>query len=249
MTSMSAPHDARVYLRYEVPRTRPDWTLPEEPVPESKPHDLTIDLLKAILLAWIARTGRRAEVARNLAVRWDEAHPNRGMDPDLCLIEPPTPEGDELESLSTWEPGHTAPRLAIEIVSSKAQKDYAQSPEKCAAAGIEELWIFDAKLRGPRRGGGPQRIQIWRRRAEGAEGACEFDQVYAGDGPAWSELTRAWLFAVNEGQRLRLAEDREGTRWWATAEEAERAAKEAERAAKDAALARVAELEAQLAKR
>ena len=122
---MSAPPEARVYLRYEVPRTRPDWTLPEEPVPESKPHDLTIDLLKAILLAWIARTGRRAEIARNLAVRWDQAHPNRGMDPDLCLIEPPTPEGDDLESLATWEPGHAPPRLAIEVVSSKAAKDYA----------------------------------------------------------------------------------------------------------------------------
>ncbi len=260
MTSMSAPPEARVYLRYEVPRTRPDWTLPEEPVPESQPHDQTIDLLKALLLAWVGRTGRSAQVARNLAVRWDEAHPNVGMDPDLCVIEPRTPEGDELESLRTWQAGHAAPRLAVEVVSSNAHKDYEQSPAKCAAAGVEELWIFDAKLRGPRGNGGPHRLQIWRRRDDGDR---EFERVHAGEGPAWSPLAAAWLFAVGEGDRLRLAEDREGTRWWPTAEEAERlarkaaraaeqvarAAEQAERLAKEAALARVAELESQLGKR
>ncbi|MCU0686554.1 MAG: hypothetical protein MUF34_30625, partial [Polyangiaceae bacterium] len=39
------------------------------------------------------------------------------------------------------------------------------------------------------------------------------------------------------GKRLRLSDDRAGTRLWPTAEEAERAAKEAERAAKERALA------------
>ncbi|MBI2391782.1 MAG: Uma2 family endonuclease [Deltaproteobacteria bacterium] len=253
---MSAPPAARVVLRYEVPRTRPDWTLPSsaegacvgtsEPVPESQPHDQTVDLLKALLLHWVERTGRSSQVARNLAVRWDASQPNVGFDPDLCLIEPRTPEGDELESLCTWRPGHTPPRLAVEIVSSKAKKDYAQSPDKCAAAGVEELWVFDAKLVGPRSGGGPHRIQVWRRRAQGNG---EFERVYAGEGPAWSELTSAWLFAVDEGRRLRPAEDREGDRWWMTAKEAALAAEARERAAKEAALARIADLEAQLAKR
>ncbi|MBI2391859.1 MAG: Uma2 family endonuclease [Deltaproteobacteria bacterium] len=218
-------------------------------MPESQPHDQTIDLLKAILLAWVARTGRSAQVARNLAVRWEEREPNVGVDPDLCVIEPRTPEGDELESLCTWKRGHVAPRLAIEVVSSKPRKDYATAPEKCAAAGVEELWVFDPKLVGPRSGGGPNRIQIWRREDDG------FRRIYAGEGPAWSPLLSAWAVAVHEGQRLRVADDREGTQWWLTAEEreraakeAERAAREAERAAKEAALARVAELEAQLGK-
>ena len=244
MTSMS-----RVVIQYEIPRTRPDWTLPEEPVPESQPHDQTIDLLKAILLAWVARSGRSAQVARNLAVRWEAREPNVGVDPDLCVIEPKTPEGNELESLCTWRPGHTPPRLAIEVVSSKPRKDYAETPEKCAAAGVEELWVFDPKLAGPKTTGGPFRIQIWRREEHG------FRRIHAGDGPAWSPALGAWLFAVNEGQRLRIASDREASDWWLTSEEQERAAKEVERAAKEAALAdreaalaRIAELEARMAK-
>lgn len=233
MTSMS--DSARVVIQYEIPRTRPDWTLPEEPVPESQPHDQTIDLLKAILLAWVARTGRSAQVARNLAVRWEPSEPNVGVDPDICVIEPRTPEGDELESLCTWKPGHAPPRLAIEVVSGKPRKDYAIAPEKCAAAGIEELWVFDPKLAGPKSAGGPFRIQVWRRDGAG------FRRAYAGEGPTFSPALGAWLFAVNEGQRLRIAEDREGTAWWLTSEEQERTAKEA-------ALARIAELEARLAK-
>lgn len=234
MTSMARSPDGRsVSIRYEIPRTRPDWTLPEEPVPESQPHDQTLDLLKALLLAWVERTGRNALVARNLAVRWEPSQPNIGVDPDLCLVEPRTPEGDELESLCTWKPGHTAPRLAVEVVSSKPRKDYATAPEKCAAAGIEELWVFDPKLVGPRSGGGPHRLQLWRREDDG------FRRLYAGEGPVYSPALSAWVFAVNEGQRVRIADDREGTQWWMTREEAERAAK-------DAALARIRELEEEL---
>jgi hypothetical protein len=59
-----------------------------------------------------------------------------------------------------------------------------------------------------------------------------------------------------QGRKLRIAEDEAATRFWFTAEEAERAgrqaervAKEAERAAKEAALARVGELEDVLRRR
>jgi Uma2 family endonuclease len=226
---MSRSQDARspgVVIQYEVPRTRPDWTLPEEPVPESQPHDQTLDLLKAILLAWVAKTGASAQVARNLAVRWEPSQPNIGVDPDLSLIDPRTPEGDELESLCTWKPGHSAPRLAIEVVSSKPRKDYETVPDRCAASGVEELWVFDPKLVGPRLRGGPHRLQLWRRQDE------RFLRIYAGEGPVFSPALAAWVFAVNEGQRLRIADDREGTVWWMTREEA--------------ALARVRELEEQL---
>jgi hypothetical protein len=46
-----------------------------------------------------------------------------------------------------------------------------------------------------------------------------------------------------------LSDDREGERLWLTAEQFERSAKDAAVAAKDAALARVAELEAELGRR
>jgi Uma2 family endonuclease len=240
-------------------RHRGDWTLPEETVPESRSHDLTLDLLKALLVAWAARAGRNAQVGRNLAIRWEEHRPNTGADPDLYVVEPPPPEGDDVESLRLWMPGHHPLLLAVEVVSaSNATKDYAISPQKHASAGTQELWIFDPKLAGPRAHDGPVRIQVWSRNADDS-----FEQVYAGDGPAHSPVLGAWLFAVDEGQRLRIAGDRDGTIWWMTpfeaervakeaeraAKEAERAAKEVERAAKEAALARIAELEAALAKR
>ncbi len=231
---MSVTAQRKITLSYEVPAANEDWVLSEEPVPESKPHDHTVELIRDLLAHWIARTGRDAEVARNLAVRWDRENYRFGIDPDVCLIEPRTPEGDELEGLCTWEPGHSAPRLAFEVVSSKANKDYARAPEKHAAAGVFELVVFDARLRGPRAFGGPHRIQVWRRSSNG------FERVHAGEGPFFLQSVNAWVFAVDEGRRLRIADDREGTRWWQTAEEAERAAKEA-------ALARIAELESLLA--
>jgi len=241
--SMANSDIARIVLRYEV-STR-DWTLPEEPVPESQPHDIAVDLLKAILLYWVARTARDAQVARNLAVRWDPQRPQTGTDPDLCMIEPRTPDGDDLTSLRTWLPGHSPPKLAIEVVSSsEPKKDYFTAPERYAACGANELWVFDPQLLGPRLLGGPYRLQVWRRASDGA-----FERVYAGDGPAYSTHLEAWLFAVAEGRKLRIASDREGNEWWPTGEEAARAAEAAARAAEAAALARVTELEAKLAGR
>jgi Uma2 family endonuclease len=250
----SAPR--RVSVRYDVPVVRDEWTLPEEPMPESQPHDLALDLLKALLLAWVGRLQLDAQVARNLAVRWDAARPKVGVDPDLCVIRPRTPEGDELTSLCLWKPGHHAPRLAIEVVSeSNPRKDYVTAPDRYAASGARELWIFDPKLSGPTSHGGPHRLQIWGRDEENA-----FRQLYAGEGPFYSAAVEGWLFPVDEGRRLRIANDQAGTRWWLTAEEAgraeaERARAEAERAQaeaaraqaeKERALRRVDELEREL---
>ena len=66
--------------------------------------------------------------------------------------------------------------------------------------------------------------------------------VHAGDGPVRSPTLGAYLVPVEGGRKLRIAEEPDGTRPWLTAEESERAAKEA-------ALARVAELEAELGRR
>jgi hypothetical protein len=244
-------------LKYRVACSSEDWTLPEEPVPESQPHDLVLDLLKALLLAFVARTKLDAQVARNLAIRFDTSNPRIGVDPDLCLIAPRTPEGDDLESLRLWEEGHSPPRLCIEVVSkSNARKDYLDAPERYAACGVSELWIFDPRLAGPRVRGGPFLLQVWRRDADDA-----FTRVYAGAGPVLSDELDAWLVVVDEGRKLRIAHDSEGTSWWLTKEEAERAEKERERAEKEReraekereraekerALARIEELERKLA--
>jgi len=241
VAAQSADHGL-VTLRYQVPRSRDEWTLPEEPVPESQPHDTALDTLKALLAAWVARTGLDAQVARNLALRWDPKRPNVGANPDLCLIQPSTPEGRRLSSLCLWQQGHLPPPLVIEVVSeNRPQKDYVTAPERYAACGVQELWVFDPLLCGPASHGGPVRLQVWRRDDEG-----EFRRQNAGDGPAYSPLLDAWLVVVSDGMELRIASDRTGRDLWLTAEERERAEKDRERAEKEQALERVAELERKL---
>jgi Uma2 family endonuclease len=234
-------------------------------MPESLLHDEVVSLLKALLSAWAARAPGSCCVARNLAVRWDEAHPAIGVDPDLCVLSP-APLDPRLRSVRTWRDGLSAPVLAIEVVSeTNPRKDYTVAPDKYAASGTQELVLFDPLLSGPASHGGPVRLQVWQRNEEG-----EFVRVYAGEGPAYSATLQAWLFTVDDGVKLRVSSDAAGTTLWLTPEEAERAAKEAERAAKEEeraakeeeraakeeeraakeeALARIAQLEAELAQR
>ena len=204
---------------FQAPRWSERWVLEDDvTMPESSEHRLACELLEAILRAWIARTARDATVYANLALRWDEEHPKVGVDPDVCLVEPPPPER-QLRSLRTWEPGHHAPTLAIEVVSrDTAKKDYNEGPAKYAASGARELWIFDQERCGRGLLGVPWSLQVWRRSDAG-----EFRQVFAGDAPAYSEALGAWLVVTDGGTRLRVADDAAGERLWLTGEESERA--------------------------
>ena len=209
-----------IALRYEVEPYPRSWFIEDdEKVPQSRPHLLRGNRLEALLLGWKRRTGRDVQVGRELSLRWDEEFPRVGVDPDVYVVEPPPPEGDEVTSLRTWETGHHPPLLAIEIVSpSRPGKDYGSSPLKYAASGTEELWIFDPELAGPKAQEGPFRIQLWRRDPQGG-----FTRVYAGEGPVHSKALDAWVFAVDEGRSLAIADDQAGTRLWMTPEETERA--------------------------
>jgi Uma2 family endonuclease len=233
-----------VPLRTSAPLSRVEWELEDDDtVPESSPHNLAVHLIYEIFVAWVERTGLDANVERNIAVRWDRARPKVGVDPDVAIFSPRTPDRDDLQSVKTWVAGHTPPLLAIEVVSeSNPVKDYGASPEKYAANGADELWVFDPKLVGPRAAGGPFRLQVWVRGDDGG-----FERIYAGAGPTRSpRLSRdgadVWIVTTQGGKRLRVADDREGGSLWPTGEERERAEKER-------ALVRVAELEALLAKK
>jgi Uma2 family endonuclease len=223
-----------VDLVVEVPRWSERWVLEDDViVPESSEHEAAIALLKDILRAWVARTARDAAVYANLAVRWSEEHPTIGVDPDVCLVEPAPPE-PKLQSLLTWAPGHHAPRVAIEVVSRKtAKKDYTDGPQKYAASGTRELWVFDPERRGRGWTGGPWTLQVWRRSPEGS-----FRQVFKGNAPAYSEELGVWLVVTDGGTRLRIADDAAGERLWLTGEESERARAESERARAESERAR-----------
>ncbi|MEZ4408155.1 MAG: Uma2 family endonuclease [Polyangiales bacterium] len=224
---------ASVEVVRSVPLVSERWLLEEEGVAETPLHDHCIDLLKLILLAWVARRALDASVHRNIAVRWDRARPNTGVDPDLCVVTPALPA--DATSLCLWEPGSAPPRLAVEVVSEgTADKDYLDNPDRYAACGAGEIWVFDPMRFGPSTTGGPFTLQVWRRDRHG-----RFVQTYAGDGPAYSDALSAWLVVTDGGTRLRVADDEEGASLWPTREE-EALARERE------ALDEVARLRAEL---
>jgi Uma2 family endonuclease len=244
---------------FRLPRDWRDWELPEDTMPESAGHDDAIELIRSILVWW-ARSQRISRVVHNMGIRWMKERPSIGVDPDVAVLRPAPPndpDGD-LSSVRTWEAGHTAPIMAIEVVSkTNARKDYEVVPEKYDASGTQELCVFDPHLAGPRGEGGPHRMQVWRRDASG-----HFHHVYAGEGPVYSRTLGGYFIAVDEGRKLRVSNDEAGLQWWPTSGEvaweleaiqraeklAERKAKEAAQKGEQEALARVAELEALLAK-
>jgi len=231
--TVATPSESTVTLAYSVPRSHPSWVLSEETMPESELHAEVLYLLQAILKHWAKQSGAR--IVRNLAVRWTPEDARLGADPDLAVLLPPPPD-DSLVSLRTWLPGHAAPLVAIEVVSeTNPRKDYTLAPEKYAASGTRELWIFDPLLCGSDHCG-PFQLQIWSYNDAGS-----FARTFAGTGPAWSPTLKAFVVPTQEARRLRIANDETATDLWLTDEEAERAAKED-------ALARVAELEAELAR-
>lgn len=229
---MSRSTAQKTTVTFDVPKPSEDWELPEadetwvimeEDVPESAWHDATIELLKLILKAWAERERIGALIASNLALRFQRNQWKVGVDPDVAVYIPPPPKGENTESVCLWKLGHAPPRVAIEIVSrSTNKKDYVTGLDHYAKSGTVELWVFDPKGFGPKGDGGPFALQVWRRDEAG------FQSIYRGSGPFKSPEMGAWLVVTDDGMRLRLADDREGTHLWLTA--AERAEQERESA-------------------
>src|SRR6185503_20022335 len=116
---MSVP----IRMLYDVAPVLDRWVLDDEPMSETPLSDAINTLFMLVLQAAVRRQRRSAKVGRHIAVRWDAAHPQVGVDPDVYLVEPPPPPG--ARSLLLWKKGHHAPRLALEVVSEgRAEKDY-----------------------------------------------------------------------------------------------------------------------------
>jgi hypothetical protein len=224
---------ARIELRYTVRTPEDAWEIPEGPVPESIPHHAAVHYLYCVLSFWASRSKKPLFAASNLAVRWLEDRPRVGIDPDVCLLDPPPPEVETLSSLCLWKPGHVAPRVSFEIVSaSHPYKDYVAVHERYAALGALELIVCDPQLLGPESLGGPVAIQVWRRNEVG-----NFERQYAGAGPVFSEQLEAWVL-VDAGLP-RIANDRGGIDRWPTEQEFERSERLRERADLEREIARL----------
>jgi Uma2 family endonuclease len=214
-------------------------------VPESPEHDDNADNLRSVLSGWLERTGRPGAIRRNLAIRWDEANPRVGVDPDVCWIDalPPGWESGEIDSLRLWLDGHRVPPLAIEFVSRHhPYKDYRQVQDKYAVVGTQELWVYDARKFGPRSLGGPHLLQVWSRTLSGVLTRRHFS-----DAPARSPLLNAWLVPTL-GEHLVIADDPDGQKPWPTLAGQERLRAEQERLRAEQERGRADELAAEVAK-
>ena len=227
-------------------------------MPQSAKHADREDRLKSMLRGWAARSGRDLLIGCELAFRWDEQERGVGADPDVYVVEmPPRDVDGDIRSVRTWEEGNYPPMLAAEIVSrSRPQKDYSQSPAKHDFLGTYELWVFDPELYGHSNEQPSVRLQVYQR-----ETNARLAKVYVGDGPFYSDAIEAWVSVIDD--ELVISNDAAGRDRWPTLEEEqckradeerkradeERKRADEERTAKEAALARVAELEALLARR
>lgn len=233
-----------ITLTFRVAEPPEGWLLEEEDVPETPLHDAIIELLMLILKHRAAGEAS-VLVARNLGCRWNPADARVGTDPDVVWIEPAPPEGEDLSTLRVWAPGHTPPRVAVEVVSeSDPEKDYLEAPLRCARLGARELWVFDPKGLGPNITGGPFVVQVWRlNHGPQSSSSPQMTRIYDGQGPAYSPELDAWLHVTDDGRRLRLAGDEAGEHLWPTPAEAERSRADAEKSRVEALEARIRALE------
>ena len=100
--------DARARRRPGPPGFSERWIIVEQKVPEAPLHYAALELLKLALDAFMARSGRDAQVYRNLAIRVDPNRRQIGFDPDLCLVEPAPHEGEGASLLLRATPRRTA---------------------------------------------------------------------------------------------------------------------------------------------
>jgi Putative restriction endonuclease len=208
---------ASLSLRYPVSPKPEAWVIPEGTVPESTAHDAAVQRIHSLLTEWARQRPERGRIARNLAVRWLPDHPRAGIDPDLCVLSPAPAEMEtDLSSLCLWKPGHFAPKFCVEVVSrNHPHKDYLEVPDRYASLGVDELFVFDPLLHGPRSLGGPAALQLWRRDPTGI-----FERIAFGSEPVHSQVLDAWL-RFEHGE-LQIADDRAGTRPWRTEVERQR---------------------------
>ncbi|HEY4160355.1 MAG TPA: Uma2 family endonuclease [Polyangiaceae bacterium] len=240
----------------------------EEKVGEDLLQRWIVELLRPLLARWFDAQGIVALVGADQFIYYQQHNPIERVAPDVYVL-PGVAPNTRVRSWKTWETS-IVPSFALEIVSLNWGKDYLTSPARYGAMGVPEVIVFDPAPTGPER----TRWQVFRRvRGELRKvESSDADRVR-------SRALGCYLRAVGaeDTLRLRLATGPRGAVLFPTEDEAERAAKEAERAAKEAeraakeaeraakeaeraatahersakeaALARVAELEAELGRR
>ena len=223
----TARETRRRYLRPPAPLYFPD----EELVPETGFH---LRIRTALFLVLDRELRGKAFVGSDQFVYWDATNPKLCLAPDV-LVRMGGPL-QILRSYKTWE--HGAPHVAVEITSldDRRDRDLQGNLSRYRRSGIREIVRLD-----PENAANP--LRLW----DNVEGDLVERDLADPEGYRCDALGAYWAVVPHAelGLTLRVARNRERTELWPTPDEAEASA----RAAQEAALARVAELERELAKR
>ena len=219
--------NGRRYLRAPVPIHFPEGDV----VPEGGLH---FELRTALFLLLHGELAGRAFIGSDQFLYWNPVDPSACVAPDI-MVRLGAPDAP-VPSWKVWENG--APHVAVEIVSptESSTTDWSHKLERYRHSGVQELVRFDPEdLARP--------LRLWDR----VEG--DLVERDPSDAPAHRSDALALYWCVTPdarlGRKLALSRDADGTELLLTPEE--RTARiESER---DEALARVAELEAELRKR
>jgi Uma2 family endonuclease len=223
-----------------LPDDRSRWHLtPEHLVSASRPQTLAIRHLWPTVERRLRDLGRDWFVGTDQSMLLDPDDHRVGVRPDLYVL-PGQPREPIDESWPAYLPGVPAPILAFEMVSrSNWGKDYHEAPQRYATLGTTELVLFDAgALTGRSPAPNPVLLQVYRRTEEGT-----MRRVYAGPGPAFSEVLQLWLVAssdllelsADEAGRERVMTPEEGEAWWKEQAERQQAERRREAAAREQA--------------
>jgi|SRR5688572_24900601 len=232
----------------------------EDDVGEHEIQTYILEVLRPLVERYLREQRVAAHVGSDQYVYWKQHDPLACVAPDLYVLRGVSQE-IAIDVWKVWERG-VVPELAIEVVGRDPHKDYEEAPRRYAELGVDELIVFD-----PFPGRERVAFAVYRRdggtlqRVETTDADRVFSRALGcfvrrvGDGAA----TRLRLgtgargddvFPTPEEAALAAEQaERTATKAERAAKEAERTAKEAERAAKEAALQRIAELEAELARR
>ena len=214
----------------------------EEKVGEESLQRFICELLRPLIARYLASKGMVAFTGADQFVYYRQHDAHARVAPDVYVL-PGVRPGKRIRVWKTWVEG-SAPSFALEVVSRDAQKDYVESPERYAQAGVAELIVFDPDCEDDR---DRVRFQVYRRLPRRG-----FVRVLATNADrVASKSLGCHLVAVGVGeqQRLRLGVGKHGDELFPTEEEHERAEKERERAARIAAEEELARLRAQLRRR
>jgi hypothetical protein len=241
---LTHPHSGQPALRHRYLRPpRPLFFPVAENVGEGiMGFEIRSILYEIVRLAF----GESALVSSDQFLYWDPTNPKRCLAPDLG-VRVGTPN-EVLSTWKTWERG--APQVGVEIVSPSDARElpWSQKFERYRQAGIAEVVRFSVLRDTPE-------LTLW----DLVDG--DLVERDLADPEAFFSDALGYYWAIVPDKRrkalLRLARDREGKDLLPTpaehaAREAEHAAREAEHAAREAehaARARIAELEAELARR